>query len=141
MRYVQGSLAEELQHEEVASSRPSFSVLVTPRGGQHAERYLSPLAATAVKCVIAVAVCVMLMSIVRVALITETFQLATANSTLNTQIDEARATGSELEVQQAIVSNSERIRSIAVDVYGMETAGQVTTISAPVVEPAQTAAE
>ena len=132
MQYVHGSAAEQLEREQLGgtSSRPSLNVLQSPRTSQHAETYLSPLAVTVLKAVAAVGVCVALACVGRIAVITKCFQVTSANSALTTQIDQARATCDELEVQQSIYGNSERVRSISTDVYGMVPAGQVTTVNA-----------
>lgn len=144
MRYVHGSVAEQLEREELgsSSSRPSLNVVTSPRASQHAETYLSPLAVTVLKAVAAVGVCLAVACVGRIAVITKCFQVTSANSAITTQIDEARAAGDELEVQQSIYGNSERVRSIATDVYGMVPAGQVTTINAQSTDaPADEAAE
>lgn len=136
MRYVHGSLAEQLENEGAASqragraSRPSLSVLPSAKPRQHAEAYLSPLAVSILKAVVALGVCAAVACVARIAVITVCFSVSAQNNALVNQIDEARATGDELEVQQSVYGNSERVRSIATDVYGMVPAASVTTVSA-----------
>lgn len=137
MRYIHGSLAEQLEYEEVESPRvrrtprPSLTVLTTPEESRHAEAYLSPLAATIVKAAVALGVCLALACVARVVLITMCFSVTSENNAIITQIDDARAAGDELEVKQSIYGNSERVRSIAVDVYGMVPAEAEVTVDAP----------
>lgn len=136
MAYVHGNLAEQLDHAEElqrtaareVTPRPHLSVVTGTRGRQHAEARLSPLATTALKAAVAVVACVVVISMVRIGVIAATYSVLSENNALLTSLDEARSLGSELEVQQSILGSSERVKSIATEVYGMVSATTVSTI-------------
>lgn len=138
MAYVHGNLAEQqFEHAEVEQSprretaaRPRLRVVEGTRQGTRtqSEPCLSPLAVHMLKAAAVVAVCLVAICIARVAIISSTYSVLMQNRDLNTQLDEARSLGSELEVQQSVYGNSARVKSIATDVYGMVPAGDVATV-------------
>ncbi len=138
MAYVHGNLAEQLDFEpqvqpvEQQDARPQLNVVNGTRtqSRQQADPYLSPLQMTVVKAVAALVVGIVAVCIARVAIISSTYAVMSQNSNLTSQLEEARSLGSELEVQQSVVANSERVRSIATDMYGMVPAGQVVSLDA-----------
>ena len=89
------------QHERV---RRDWNVV---EGGNspHATTPLSPVVITVAKCV--------------GALLAATFGYLSQNTDLDTQLEAARYSASELEVQNSIYSDKDRVWSIATQVYGM----------------------
>lgn len=138
MAYVHGNLAEkQLEHAEVEQSsrresnvRPRLRVVEGSRQAtrSQAEPSLSPLAAHALKAAVVVAVCFVAICVARVAIISNTYTVLVQNRDLTSQLEEARALGSELEVQQSVYGNAARVKSIATNVYGMVPAGQVASM-------------
>ena len=112
MAYVHGNLAEkQLEHAEVEQSprresnvRPRLRVVEGSRQAtrSQAEPSLSPLAAHALKAAVVVAVCFVAICVARVAIISNTYTVLVQNRDLTAQLEEARALGSELEVQQSV---------------------------------------
>lgn len=139
MAYVHGNLAEqqieraaevEQSPRRTATARPRLRVVEGTRQATRtqSEPCLSPLAAHILKAAAVVAVCFVVICIARVAIISSTYSVLVQNRDLTAQLDEARALGGELEVQQSVYGNAARVKSIATGVYGMEQAGQVATL-------------
>ena len=66
------------------------------------------------------------------------FGFAYQNASLNSQLEEARSLGAELEVKQSVFGSAERIESIATDVYGMVPVSDVAVLdlaAVPLEEP------
>ncbi len=136
--YVEGSAAVEFDLEPVereeALQQPSRQLTVLPgsRGRigrqEQTQTVLSPIAVTGIKCAVAFAAVLAVAALARILLIALAFGFASDNATLYDQLEEARSLGSELEVQQAVYSNADRITSLATDVYGMVSAESVTVI-------------
>ena len=80
---------------------------------------LSPVVITAAKCVVAFAVAMLLVGAVKVFLISAAYDYLAQNAELDTQLEAARYSASELEVQNSIYSDKDRVWSIATQVYGM----------------------
>ena len=95
------------QHERV---RRDWNVV---EGGNspHATTPLSPVVITVAKCVGAL--------LATVLLVAATFGYLSQNTDLDTQLEAARYSASELEVQNSIYSDKDRVWSIATQVYGM----------------------
>lgn len=135
-QYMSGSTAVELDHEELGQ----HLTLVTdrPRRARHeqpqtrvaakAQTELSPLAVTALKCVAVFVAALAVVSVARVLLVATAFGFASQNASMNIQLETARSQGAELEVQQSVYGSSERIKSIATDVYGMVPAADVAVL-------------
>ncbi len=126
--YVNGSAAEQLyneaevlQHEEQREAERQFVVVPGSRGKSVPvpDGSLSPIVVTAIKCAVALAAVISVICIARVFIVGMAYGVIAENAQILIQLDEARSAGSELEVQQSIYGNAERIRSIATDVYGM----------------------
>lgn len=103
------------QHERV---RRDWNVV---EGGNspHATTPLSPVVITVAKCVGALLATVLLTGLVKVFLVAATFGYLSQNTDLDTQLEAARYSASELEVQNSIYSDKDRVWSIATQVYGM----------------------
>lgn len=136
--YVNGSAAvkyeEEALEREEALQQPQRQLTVLPGSRprtlrqEQTQAALSPLAVTGIKCAVAFVAVVAVAAIVRIALIAVAFGFASSNATLETELDEARSLGSELEVQQSVYGSADRITSLATDVYGMVPADSVAVI-------------
>lgn len=122
---------EAFEYEE-ALQQPSRRLTVVPgsrpRGAQEEQKVLSPIVVTAIKCAVAFAAVVAVVAVARILLMAVAFGFASDNSRLSTQLDEARSLGSELEVQQSVYGNSDRILALATDVYGMVPASSADVI-------------
>lgn len=137
MAYVHGNLAERLNHAEVEveqsprreeSTRARLRVVEGSRTRTQSEPCLSPLAVHVLKVAAVVVACFVVVCVVRIALIAGTYSVLVESRELSTQLEEARSLGSELEVQQSVYGNADRVRSIATDVYGMVPATQQATL-------------
>ncbi len=127
--YVNGSAAVDLNYGqeafeyEEALQQPSRRLTVVPgsrpQGAQEGQKVLSPIVVTAIKCAVAFAAVVAVAAVARILLMAIAFGFASQNAQLTTQLDEARSLGSELEVQQSVYGNADRILALATDVYGM----------------------
>lgn len=143
--YVNGSVAVDLeQHAEFESPSPRLVVIDVPEHlrRKHAQSQgqtaLSPLAVTAIKCAVAFVAVVVLASFARSLLMANAFGFAYQNASLNSQLEEARSLGAELEVKQSVFGSAERIESIATDVYGMVPVSDVAVLdlaAVPLEEP------
>ncbi len=152
-RYVNGSAAVEIGAEEVEREQEleltqpdqRFTVLPgsRPQRGQQeqSQRVLSPLVVTAIKCAVAFVAVLFVVGLLRIAVISVAFGYASSNNALYNELDEARSEGSELEVQQAIYGSSDRITSLATDVYGMTAADGVAILDLTVPSIAEEAVE
>lgn len=148
-QYMSGSTAVELDHEELGQ----HLTLVTgrPRRARHeqpqtrvaakTQTELSPLVVTALKCAAVFVAALAAVSIVRVLLVATAFGFASQNATMNAQLETARSQGAELEVQQSVYGSSERIKSIATDVYGMVPAADVAVLDLQAVASPETETE
>lgn len=140
-QYVNGSAAvqlgqEEFEREELQQPGRRLTVLPGSRP-QHREQtqtqtLLAPIAITALKCVGALAATVAAAAVVRTLLIASAFGFSASNTDLRAQLEDARSAGSELEVQQSVFGNPDRITSLATDVYGMVPVEDVTVIDVSV---------
>lgn len=122
-----GSAARAYMPERRQREVPAPSFEVLPGRGEDAARRsgLSPQAVFAFKIVIAVAVFLGIVCGVRVWLTAATVGVLMDTQTLTASVSEARALGSELEVQQSILANPTRIQSVASEDLGMGPASQV----------------
>ena len=137
-QYVSGSTAVELEHEDLGqhltlvegrSRRASQEQVQTGAHSQaQAQTALSPLAITAIKCVAAFVAVLVVASLARVFIMATAFGFAAQNTSIASQLETARSQGAELEVQQSVYGSSDRIKSIATDVYGMVPAADVAVL-------------
>ncbi len=91
-------------------------------------RPLSAALITAIKCAGAIAITLVVVSAVKVGLISVAYGYLMQNSSLNTELESSRYQAAELEVQNAQFANQERIYSIATQVYGMTAPEQSETV-------------
>lgn len=144
-QYMNGSAAVELGHDDsghhltLVAEQPRRVRHTNPEvyAGAHArtQTALSPLAVTAIKCAGVFVAVLVVASLMRVFIMAMAFGFASQNASINVQLETARSQGAELEVQQSVYGSSERIKSIATDVYGMVPAADVAVLdlSAPIV--------
>lgn len=138
-QYVNGSAAvqlgqEEFEREELQQPGRRLTVLPgsRPQHREQTQTLLAPIAITALKCVGALAATVAAAAVVRTLLIASAFGFSASNTDLRAQLEDARSAGSELEVQQSVFGNPDRITSLATDVYGMVPVEDVTVIDVSV---------
>ena len=137
-QYMSGSTAVQLDHEDLGQ----HLTLVTEQPGRvrhtqpqahtaahaQAQTALSPLAVTACKCAAVFAAVLVAVAVVRVFIMASAFGFASQNASINVKLEAALSQGAELEVQQSVYGSSERIKSIATDVYGMVPAADVAVL-------------
>lgn len=102
-----------------ASRREPREFNVVEGGNVSHARALSPVAMTVLKCVAAAAAVMFVAGLVKVALISAASSYLAQNAELDSQLEAARYSASELEVQNSIYSDKDRVWSIATQVYGM----------------------
>lgn len=137
-QYMSGSTAVELDYEDLGQhltlveGEPRRAKREQVQTGSHAhaqtQTALSPLAITAIKCVAAFSAALVVVSLARVFIMATAFGFAAQNTAISTQLETARSQGAELEVQQSVYGSSDRIKSIATDVYGMVPAADVAVL-------------
>ena len=107
--------AYSLYPQRVPESRPRTRISVVP--GQRSRTTSAPASAITP-------------ALARLGLAAATVTTSMQSQELSSQIDDARATGSSLEVTQSLLSNSSRVRSQA-EKLGMAAPAEVGTITMP----------
>lgn len=120
--YAQEAQGAPQRREEL---RRDWSVV---EGRAPKSRPLSAALITAIKCAGAIAITLVVVSAVKVGLISVAYGYLMQNSSLNTELESSRYQAAELEVQNAQFANQERIYSIATQVYGMTAPEQSETV-------------
>ena len=124
--------AYSLYPQRVPESRPRTRISVVP--GQRSRTTPAPASAITpalVLKVVAVALIVLTCAaFARLGLAAATVTTSMQSQELSSQIDDARDTGSSLEVTQSLLSNSNRVRSQA-EKLGMAAPAEVGTITMP----------
>ena len=111
---VYGTSARQLS-QEAPQQQPRERYTVIPGQNKSAERAvaLSPVAIRGFKFALAVLAALALICSVRVFLSVSTVQALEASASLQTQIEEARAAGNDLEIRHAVLSNPSSIQKKA----------------------------
>lgn len=111
---VYGTSARQLS-QEAPQQQPRERYTVIPGQNKSAERAvaLSPVAIRGFKFALAALVALALICSVRVFLSVSTVQALEASASLQTQIEEARAAGNDLEIRHAVLSNPSSIQKKA----------------------------
>lgn len=124
--YVNGSNAVSIggygaPQQPVARPKGNLSVVrgMPESQPRHMATPVSPLTTTAIKCAIAFGVVLLAVAFARILLISLAFGVSYENAALNASLDEQRALGSQLEVQESMYGRSDRIIELATGVYGM----------------------
>jgi len=79
---------------------------------------------TCLKIAIAAILFIAVIGVCRVWFTSQTVSTLESSETLDTQIEQARSLGDDLEVQQTVLSNPTRIQAYAADTLGMVHTGQ-----------------
>ncbi len=111
---VYGTSARQLS-QEAPQQQPRERYTVIPGQNKSAERAvaLSPVAIRGFKFALAALAALALICSVRVFLSVSTVQALEASASLQTQIEEARAAGNDLEIRHAVLSNPSSIQKKA----------------------------
>ena len=111
---VYGTNARQLS-QEAPQQQPRERYTVIPGQNKSAERAvaLSPVAIRGFKFALAALAALALICSVRVFLSVSTVQALEASASLQTQIEEARAAGNDLEIRHAVLSNPSSIQKKA----------------------------
>ena len=111
---VYGTSARQLS-QEAPQQQPRERYTVLPGQNKSAERAvaLSPVAIRGFKFALAALAALALICSVRVFLSVSTVQALEASASLQTQIEEARAAGNDLEIRHAVLSNPSSIQKKA----------------------------
>ncbi len=111
---VYGTSARQLS-QETPQQQPRERYTVIPGQNKSAERAvaLSPVAIRGFKFALAALAALALICSVRVFLSVSTVQALEASASLQTQIEEARAAGNDLEIRHAVLSNPSSIQKKA----------------------------
>ena len=111
---VCGTSARQLS-QETPQQQPRERYTVIPGQNKSAERAvaLSPVAIRGFKFALAALAALALICSVRVFLSVSTVQALEASASLQTQIEEARAAGNDLEIRHAVLSNPSSIQKKA----------------------------
>ena len=109
-------------------TRPDVRVQPGTRSENPALKGLSPQVITLFKAVIALVVAVALVCGVRVMFSAATVDALATNQQLESQLEDAQETGTELEIQRSILTSSERIKKKA-KALGMVSASDVTYLT------------
>ena len=111
---VYGTSARQLS-QEAPQQQPRERYTVIPGQNKSAERAvaLSPVAIRGFKFALAALAALALICSVRVFLSVSTVQALEASASLQTQIEEARAAGNDLEIRHAVLSNPPEIQKKA----------------------------
>lgn len=153
MRY-QGSEALNIDFVEGGealeqAARPSFQVL--PGGGldARARKGVSAQFIANVRAVIVLAAVLIAIGLVRVAISSATVVALSNNSTLRSEVSDAKNLNDELKIERAVLSSNSRIARIATQNYGMVLSsdalsvevGEAAAAEQAAAEQAQAAAE
>lgn len=111
---VYGTSARQLS-QEAPQQQPRERYTVIPGQNKSAERAvaLSPVAIRGFKFALAALAALALICSVRIFLSVSTVQALEASASLQTQIEEARAAGNDLEIRHAVLSNPSSIQKKA----------------------------
>ena len=110
------------------NTRPDVRVQPGTRSENPALKGLSPQVITLFKAVIAIVVAAALVCGVRVMFSAATVDALATNQQLESQLEDAQETGTELEIQRSILTSSERIKKKA-KALGMVSASDVTYLT------------
>lgn len=123
----QGSEALRLDVSErvqpLHSPRASFEVVEGAGLDARARRGVTPQFLARVRAFAAVAVVVAVLALARVALFASTVGVLAENTSMRTELKDARSAQDGLQVERSILSNAQRIDRIATQTYGMVKAG------------------
>ncbi len=145
MRY-QGSEALNIDFVEGGealeeAARPSFQVL--PGGGldARARRGVSAQFIANVRTGIVLAAVLLAIGLVRVAISSATVVALSNNSTLRSEVSDAKNLNDELKIERAVLSSNSRIARIATQNYGMVLSSDALTVEVGEAAAQQAAAE
>lgn len=110
------------------NTRPDVRVQPGTRSENPALKGLPPQVITLFKAVIAIVVAAALVCGVRVMFSAATVDALATNQQLESQLEDAQETGTELEIQRSILTSSERIKKKA-KALGMVSASDVTYLT------------
>lgn len=130
----QGSEAYRLDASEGAltrqSSRPSFEVVEGRGLDARARQGLSPRFVARLRAAAVVAFAIMALAVVRVGVLAATVSLLSENTSMRTELKDARSASDELKIEESVLGNSQRIERIATKAYGMVPASSAEQMSA-----------
>lgn len=127
MRY-EGSLALQLEPEELGWEQPAHARLTAHEGGgldAAARQGASPSFFHKVAVVVAVIVTLSAIGAARVALTAGTVAMLQSNEAIASSIKDLRTLNSDLQIERSLFSGSERIGRIATQNLGMVHASEV----------------
>lgn len=129
-----GSEAYRLDASEGAlnqrRARPSFEVVEGAGLDAQVRRGVSPSFLARVRVVAIVAVVLAVLGIARVGVFAATVSVLSDNTTMRSDLKEARSTEDELKIERSVLSSSSRIDRIATQNYGMVRADSSEKMSA-----------
>lgn len=129
-----GSEAYRLDASEGAlnqrRARPSFEVVEGAGLDARVRRGVSASFLARIRIVAVVAVILAVISIARVGVFAATVSVLSENTTMRSDLKEARSTEDELKIERSVLSSSSRIDRIATQNYGMVRADSTEQMSA-----------
>ncbi len=129
-----GSEAYRLDASEGAlnqrRARPSFEVVEGAGLDARVRRGVSASFLARIRIVAVVAVILAVISIARVGVFAATVSVLSENTTMRSDLKEARSTEDELKIERSVLSSSSRIARIATQNYGMVRADSTEQMSA-----------
>ena len=135
-----GSEAYRLDASEGAlnqrRARPSFEVVEGAGLDARVRRGVSASFLARIRIVAVVAVILAVISIARVGVFAATVSVLSENTTMRSDLKEARSTEDELKIERSVLSSSSRIDRIATQNYGMVRADSTEQMSAGAVAAA-----
>ena len=134
--YVEGGRAFEQQAE-----RPSLEVLTGGGLDARARQGVSTEFVSKVVRVLAVAAVFIAIGFVRVCVSSATVAALTENSSLRSQVNDAKTLNDELKIERAVLSSNSRIARIATQNYGMVLSNDAVSVKVGAAAEAEAASE
>lgn len=116
------------------TTAPSFEVIEGAGLDAEARRGVSPKILARAKAIVVAIVCVAVLSAARVSILSAAVGVLAENTSMRTELKQARSTQSDLRIERSVLSSNTRIERIATQSYGMVAADGTEQMSAGATE-------